>query len=515
VQAACGAAARNGMSSAGAEVTATDSEASASSISTSITTTTTDAVIVSAVCGGANGNATPASGQVEFFDSPDPATPTPLMFGAGSTKASTGAAGSKTFGWTVSSSMPLTAVGAAFAVVTAQQGTLVTSYGCNCNGTFDNTSCLNAAWADRANWVNNTLIFPVGGVCRFNSKFSWSNHSNFTILGNGAVLKTGDGMSGSGSASKTLSTVDNFVIDNLDADDNRATRTCALGSQGGGSSNWQITRATNGTFRNVDWHNGCYDGARIAGSNKLDTNTFPKNLTFLDSKFNNNFRNGVSVIQGWNIRFLGTCTPGTGGNWFQGTCTCQFTNSNGGSPQAGFDWEPNQGDASPANQDGLIDGCLFAGNLGSAYSDHKIAGSKNMTLRSSIIRDGGINVQADGGLVENNYLRFNVINDVRFAWVYQVGSSSTASPLNPGRAPYVGDNFFDGSIPVSTENGSTRLNHYGNFGNGTAQFKNNEITNSGMSPGGDWCQAGPTGGVSTTSGNTLQGTLQSPNPGCP
>jgi hypothetical protein len=132
--------------------------------------------------------------------------------------------------------------------------------------------------------------------------------------------------------------------------------------------------------------------------------------------------------------------------------------------------------------------------------------------------------------MQNNYFSAPT-SQLRFGWVYITGVTSNATPLSPARPVQIINNFFDGAPPVGYDSGQALMIYFGNctpqgarcggvlgpgFGDGTSQFKNNTITNSGIAAGGNWCSSGPTGGGgSTVSGNMLQGTLQSPNPGCP
>jgi hypothetical protein len=330
-----------------------------------------------------------------------------------------------------------------------------------------------------------------------------------------------NGLSGSsGGTFMAFNGSDNFTIDNLDVDGNRANRSCALFSGGGGEhgDSVQIRSSRNGTIRNADWINGCHDNVRLAGSPASDTTTFPKNINFIDSKFSNAFRNNVSVIEGWEIRFLGTCS-GT----FSGTCTCQMTNANGGSPEAGIDWEPNpNSSASPSNANGMVDGCLISGNRGAGYQNHTVNGACNLTLQNSILRNNrSIQPQAPGTLIQNNYIRTSAGDPApRFGLIYmsrgQTSGSCVGTTTSAGRKSEVKDNFIDGDIIPGTDSGQDHIIYFGNFGDGTGEFKNNVATNSGETASGDWCRSGVAGGGgSTVSGNTINGSTQSPNPGCP
>ncbi len=522
VEAACQSDTRAGVTSGTAEATATGSQASSSTISTNITTVSTDAALVSIVGGSSQGSVTPGAGQVEFFDSPGGNTPAPGMFGAGSTKVSTGAAGSKTMSYTASGTMALTHFVAAFPTTTPppQNGTLLSQYCTSnmCDGSTDNRACIQNALNNRASWVNNTLIFPAAQTCIIGSQLTMTSKNGWTILGQGSTIKAKNGMcldsnstpgcTGSGPMFY-LADVDNFTIDNLDMDGNRANR---QPFQQFGGHNYVFDHATNGTIRNVDSINSPTDNAIVKGTNKASLATRSANLTFIDSKFHNAWRNNVSVTYAVNTRFLGQCS-GT----FSGTCTCAFTSANGIDPEAGLDWEPDGNESSPAIEGGLVDGCQFSGNYENGMTTEGKAGARNITVRNSRFWGNGLSTPSAGP--HRAALRFTAINDLA-----ENNYFGTAAGVNwgliyiqAGVNALVQNNFIDGQPPIGALSGSRKIMYFGNFGNGSGQFKNNTITNSGFnfnSTG--WCRIGVAGGSgSSVSGNTFGGTTQAPNPGCP
>jgi len=219
----------------------------------------------------------------------------------------------------------------------------------------------------------------------------------------------------------------------------------------------------------------------------------------------------VSVIEGWNIRFQGLCTGGV-----TGTCTCQMTGANGTAPQAGLDWEPNSGSASPAIDNGLVDGCLIADNRGTGHQTHSTGGGRNITVRNSINRNnggssgarGGFAVDAMGELIENNWIGKQA--GYRFAVIY-----ISAGKKSNTRTTQVKNNFIHGLPPIGTSTGRRQVVLFGNYTDGTASFNNNKMTSIGIAPNGDWCadwrgMHGP-----DTYTNTVDGTMQSPSPKCP
>jgi hypothetical protein len=388
-------------------------------------------------------------------------------------------------------------------------GSSVTSYGAKCDGSTNDKAAIQKALDSVASWTNKTLTFPAGKTCVVSYGVRLTRANGWTIDGQGAKIKAANGMCVDGCGPLLLlHTIDQFTVSNLTLDGNRANRKAASTPTG---HNFQILKATNGTFRNVTSVNATTDNARIGALTPSQTSSFSKNLTFIDSKFSNAFRNNVSVIEGWNIRFLGSCSGG-----FAGSCTCQMTGANGAGPEDGIDWEPNSSSASPAIDNGLVDGCLIADNRGSGHQTHEISGGRNITLRNSIIRNNGggsgaragVAVGAKGELVENNWIGKQ--GGLRFGVVYISGGKKSNT-----RTTYVKNNLIDGVPPVGWDNGGKRqVIFYGNFTDGTPSFNNNKMTNIGVSATGDWC-GGFKSHASTTHTNSVAGTMQKPNPGCP
>ncbi len=393
-------------------------------------------------------------------------------------------------------------------------GSSVTAYGAKCDGSTDDRAAIQNAFNNRASWASNTLVFPAGQTCIIGSMLTMANKSNWTILGQGATIKAKNGMcldSGSspgctGSGPMLwLVDVDNFTIDNLDMDGNRANRTPF---QQGGGHNVVFDHATNGTIRNVDWVNAPTDNAIVRGTNKANLATRSANLTFIDSKFLNAWRDNVSVTYAQNIRFLGTCSGG-----FTGTCTCQMVGANGQEPETGIDWEPDGNESSPAIDGGLVDGCLLANNRGNGVMTEGKAGAKNVSVVNSIFRGNG-----GGDGPHNAAIRFTGTND--YASGNWIGVQSEVRwgvlYIQAGTNNIIENNLIDGIPPVGSLSGGRYVIYFGNFGNGSGQFKNNKMTNIHTNASGDWCRPGVAGGGgSTVSGNMVNGVLQNPGVGCP
>lgn len=525
---------RTGVSSTTAEATATNSTASGTSLTSTITTASTDPVIVAGLTGSLNGTGTASSsGMVEIGDSPGGQTPTPGMFGTAAYRLASGTPAARNMNFSVTGGpMALTWFAASFPIVAVVAGTELTSYSAVCDGVTDDGPEIQNAFNDRANWTNNTLIFPAVQTCISGTKLNAPTTGNWTILGQGATIKAQDGLTSTdGQGLLDVDNVTGFEIDTLNIDGNRANRTFT--GEPGGGDNLRFRNSHSGTVRSMISKNAGNDNLRVAASNPASSPTVSSDITFHDSKFLNARRNNVSVIEGYNIRFLGTCSQ-VGGSWFNGTCTCEFSGANGTDPQAGIDWEPNSGSLTPAITDGVVDGCLHANNVKKPYSE--VNGKvHNMTWINSIIRGNGggdgLTLWGFGGLYENNYFTIDETTN-RFAWLDFRAHTSVATDLNPARVAKFQNNFISGTPPVGYTSGVARLVAFGNCnppsvacgpdgvtsGNGdnSTEFKNNAVTNTSLTASGDWCNAGPTGNENPgTSGNTFNGSTQVPNPGCP
>lgn len=535
VEATIGCDTKTGVSSATAEATASNSTASGTSLASAITTASTDPVILAGIGGSLNGTATPSSGgMVEIFDSPGGQTPTPGMFGAAAYRLSSGAPASRSMNFAVTGGpMALTWFAASFPIVVAVPGTLLTSYGAVCDGVTDDAPEIQAAYADRANWTNNNLIYPAASTCLMNGKISLGSISGFTVTGNGSKHFAANGLSTtSGGAFFLMNGTNNFTIDNLDLDGNRANRTPAENSN---ADNLRMLNVSSANFPNVESHNACNDGFSVRAGTSSNTATFSRDLTFTNVKANNPYRNGFSGIEGYRINVLGTCTPGPGDNMFLGTCTCEFSGANGASlgPWAGVDMEPNSASASHNGEDTVVDGCLFTNNHGNGYSDHNVNhGEHNRTVRNSIFRGnrGGFQIRSYGTIVEDNWITVEPTMVIRFGIFDVRGVTSDVTTLNPARPVLVSGNHIDGVPPTGYDSGAAYIIAFGNctpsgtrcggvlgpgLGDGTAQFKDNIITNSGHTTTSNWCGSSAVGGGGTTvSGNSFDGTPQA-SPGCP
>jgi hypothetical protein len=388
-------------------------------------------------------------------------------------------------------------------------GTLLVSYGAECDGVSDDREAIQSAFHDVANWADGSLIFPPDGTCIISGRVSLNGNA-WSIEGRNATIKAKDGMCLDGCGPMLLfSNVRDFSIHRLHIDGNRATRQPAEKWNG---HNVVFQNAKDGLIENVEWKNAATDNAYISAEVPSDTGTFSSGLVFANGVFSNAFRNNVSVIEGWNVAFQGTCSGGV-----SGSCTCQFIGANGTAPEAGIDWEPNPGSAAPGIDNGLMDGCLFANNHGSGAMMSDIGGARNVTLRNSIIRNNGqstttpmkdaITILAAGILIENNWIGQPA--GMRFAVIYVGGGRQSNL-----RTTQIRNNLIQGQPTVASDTGKRHVVLFGNFGDDTASFTDNTMTDIGVSASGDWCEDWKNHS-SNISSNTIDGTAQSPDPGCP
>jgi hypothetical protein len=127
--------------------------------------------------------------------------------------------------------------------------------------------------------------------------------------------------------------------------------------------------------------NAVIDGITINSSTPATATTHPIRGRFIGVYCSNAWRNGLSVIEGHQLDFIG----------------CEFSNTTGSSPQAGVDLEPNGGD--PANSiDGIrFYGCTFQGSVGYGMQISTNGSPKNIVIdgcRFTANAAGGINVNS-------------------------------------------------------------------------------------------------------------------------
>ncbi|MCA9596657.1 MAG: hypothetical protein KC776_25245 [Myxococcales bacterium] len=378
-------------------------------------------------------------------------------------------------------------------------------YDCKCDGSTNASSCINAALADFANWKNQTLEFPQGATC-IAVALNWKDPvgtpgAPYVLRGNGATIKAPDGYPVvSGNWLLRLEGGRYITIQGLKFDGNRGNRTPAETV----AHNIYVRGSQDVLLDGIQSSEAVTDGLYVGASDQADPKTYPLRITVKDPVISHAYRNNISIIN------CDTCEVLGDGNGSQ--ASCQLIDAKGTMPQAGIDFEPNPVSASPGIVNSRVEGCYIAHNEGACVMLTAVAGSVDTIVRKNTLEDcrrnaatcgSGVIVGHKGALIEDNVFKnFTIASTCRSLVDFGANGSSNVTSAT------VRNNQFQ-----NITGGRILYIHSANAG-GHA-FKDNVMTNIGVSASGDWCNAGNTPNPNDISGNTVDGKLQSPNPGCP
>lgn len=156
------------------------------------------------------------------------------------------------------------------------------------------------------------------------------NKSHFRLFGNGSIKMADGAAADDGHAVIRFTGCDNFSVEDITFDGNRANRTPAESS----GHNVRVRSCSYGVFRNVASINSVTDGYHIASETPTDKATHSHHMLFDNCIADNSYRNGMSIIQMNNSEVRGG----------------SYRNTTGTAPQAGIDIESNAGDAENSNE---------------------------------------------------------------------------------------------------------------------------------------------------------------------
>ncbi|MCA9563839.1 MAG: hypothetical protein KC561_10135, partial [Myxococcales bacterium] len=394
-------------------------------------------------------------------------------------------------------------------------------YNCSCDGLSDDTSCLQAALDSPEEWLAGTLVFPAGASCRAQGLHledaQGSENAPLVISGYGATLTAPDDGPLYGVESWILDlSASQFVrIEGLRLDGNRLHRNPTAewietesGTAFNNGTTLRISASMDIVLLDTELLNGALDNLLIRGLSASGPTPadFSQRIQVVDSTMRNAFRNNVSVINCDHCEFIG---DGNGPE-----SSCQITDANGTLPEAGLDFEPNASSPIPGITNSRIDGCYVARNAGRCVqldvvgqpSDTAIVNStfedcrrESATCGSAILL-GHKNTVISGNVFQN----FTLTSECRA--LIDAGGWGTDVVAN---ATIEENEFSD----IDVGNSTLVFFHANNAGGHI--FRNNVLQDIGATASGHWCADF---GVTTPNqvyGNTVDGQLQSPNPGCP
>ena len=218
----------------------------------------------------------------------------------------------------------------------------VKDFGVVGNGVVDDTAAFAAALNAITTGVSLTLC---GLTIKINNQNVISSKSGFEIDGQGATIIAANGMTvASDKELLAFRSCTDFTVKNLTVNGNRANRTPAEVA----AHNIELRSCQRFVFERVRSINAVVDGFILNTSTSTVASTFVREGIFIECTADNCYRQGMSIINAYNIVVSGGA----------------FTNTTGISPQSGIDIEANAGAATPGNAYILIQGARFSGNVG-------------------------------------------------------------------------------------------------------------------------------------------------------
>jgi hypothetical protein len=217
----------------------------------------------------------------------------------------------------------------------------VKDFGVTGDGSDESTAFANALAA-----LGTGVRLSLSGLTiKINQQNLVSSKSNFEIDGEGGTIIAANGMTvASDKELLAFRSCTDFTVKNLTVNGNRANRTPAETA----AHNIEMRSCLRFVFERVRSINAVVDGFILNTSTPTDASTFVRYGYFIECTADNAYRQGMSIINAYNIVVSGGA----------------FTNTTGTSPQSGIDVESNAGAATPGNGYILIQGARFSGNVG-------------------------------------------------------------------------------------------------------------------------------------------------------
>ncbi|MBW2523049.1 MAG: right-handed parallel beta-helix repeat-containing protein [Deltaproteobacteria bacterium] len=265
------------------------------------------------------------------------------------------------------------------------------AFGAVGDGVTDDTAALQAGFAE-IEASGGVLVLGAGRTYLISDKLQVQDATGFGIRGNGATLRVAAGTPTSDHVPLTFRGCSSFVVADLTIDGNRSERTPA---EVFGGHNIRILAASDFLFSGVTSSHATTDGFYVAPTDNSDPTTFPSDGAFCDCAADDDFRQGMSIINGRRLQVIRS----------------SFTHTNGTAPEAGIDIEPNPGSASPGAEQIVIRGCLFEDNLGPGVATAGPIPTDHLLIEDSVFRrnDGyglmlniGSHVTVDGCIFDDN-----------------------------------------------------------------------------------------------------------------
>lgn len=315
--------------------------------------------------------------------------------------------------------------------------------------------------------------------------FSFTDKSDFTIYGNGALIKAHPGNPPiTNMRGFEFIRCKNFKVENLNYDGSKNDRKPDGGDphQYNNQSGFKVSSSQRYELLDCRSDNCCMDGFFIS-SDDINANNWNEDGILRNCHADNNYRQGSSVVNSKRFKVIGGSYTNTGKTY-------------GTSPEAGIDIEEGY----PSNFgrgsiDTVVDGVLFEDNNNTGLSLH--LGTRDANVVNCVFKNNGIFVAPDeDGLSCNNTIYNNNFYDstIRLSGggEHFYGNRIYLSPSYPFqftldnefnhflnkkcRETLVYDNYIYRDAGKSTINdGVTGTLNIGNVKNGVRVFKNTFI----------------------------------------
>ena len=212
------------------------------------------------------------------------------------------------------------------------------------DGITDDTASLKTAYKKAAE-AGGTLRLESDKTYLISDTLQIAGKSGFALDGNGATLKRVAETQDEHFIMLWFYRSSNYTVANLTLDGNRDNR---ISKETARAHNIVVSGGSDFNFFNVHSNNATADGYYIgAADDASDAANFPTTGLIQNSSGSNNFRQGISLINGYDIRVLGGV----------------YKDTNGTAPASGIDLEPNPG-ALPGIRNVYICGVSLLNNEG-------------------------------------------------------------------------------------------------------------------------------------------------------
>lgn len=392
-------------------------------------------------------------------------------------------------------------------------GSALATYGCACDGVTDDSSCLRAALADAEAWTHRTLEWPDSATC-LAANVVWSaptgsEQSPYVLRGHGSTLKAPDGFPVlPGFPWNPVLRINGgawLILDDLDFDGNRDTRA----PREVPAHNLLIMSGRDIRIIDMDSVDSVCDGLYVAASAGDNLDSRPQRIEVRNPIVRRAFRNNISIINCVDCAVVG---DGNGED-----ASCQLTDASGTPPQAGIDFEPNATNAAPALENVRIEGCYIARNGGTGVLLHTAAAPTGAVVRNNLFEGdrrtfratcgSAIHTGFNDALIEANTFRNHTIDPGCRAMI-----DFPATGVEREATTIVRNNRFENIVFDSRATHLIAI-HPANRGGHT--ITGNTFVNIDVAAAGDWCIDGSSTVANDIRDNTIDGIVQSPNPGCP